>query len=165
MDQCWNFTKLRKMKPEVTSVLQVMAILPPSAGESNWTLNVGLSINYYNHYWSHCNWSIPVRPVVHVPVQKVNASPGRKVQIECNIESYPRADVSWEFTAERGEPPLPILSDNKWVSGAKYFLIFSEIIFRYTKEEFLLSEYTTRTVLSIKNFTKEVTIKTPCVLF
>jgi len=81
---------------------------------------------------------IKFRPVVHVPVQKVNASPGRKVQIECNIESYPRADVSWEFTAERGEPPLPILSDNK-----------------YTKEEFLLSEYTTRTVLSIKNFTKE----------
>lgn len=52
--------------------------------------------------------------MIHVPVQKVNASPGRKVQLECNIESYPRADVSWEFSSERGSPALAIESDNKY---------------------------------------------------
>ena len=35
-----------------------------------------------------------VRPIVHVPVQKVNAISGRRVQIECNIESYPRYNQS-----------------------------------------------------------------------
>ena len=56
---------------------------------------------------------ISVRPLVHVPVQKVNASPGRKVQIECNIESYPRADITWEFTGDRAQPPTTIESDYK----------------------------------------------------
>lgn len=70
-----------------------------------------------------------VRPVVHVPVQKVNAMSGRRVQIECNIESYPRypvnisrpvqlnrlfrADMSWEFTSERGVPSQPLESNKK----------------------------------------------------
>ena len=46
--------------------------------------------------------------------------------------------MTWDFSGERGEPPTPLDSDLK-----------------FTKEEFLLSQYTTRTVLSIKNFTKE----------
>ena len=58
-----------------------------------------------------------------VPVPKVLGQAGRKVQLECNIEAFPRAKVSWEFSSERGQAPVPILSSQK-----------------YNKEEFLLRE-------------------------
>ena len=54
-----------------------------------------------------------VRPLVHVPVQKVSASPGRRVQLECNVEAFPRAEVTWEWRGERGAPPTRIESDSK----------------------------------------------------
>ena len=74
-----------------------------------------------------------------VPVQKVTAMQGRKVQLECNVEGFPRPEISWEFSPERGEEGMIIHTDK-----------------RYIKEEFLLSEYTTRTVLTINEFSKKV---------
>ena len=67
--------------------------------------------------------------------------PGRKVQLECNVEGFPRAEISWEFSPERGELGISIQTDE-----------------RYIKEEFLLSEYSTRTVLTINEFSKRVNI-------
>jgi len=81
---------------------------------------------------------VKFRPVVSVPVQKVTAMQGRKVQLECNVEGFPRPEISWEFSPERGEEGLIIHTDK-----------------RYIKEEFLLSEYTTRTVLTINEFSKK----------
>ena len=72
-------------------------------------------------------------------MQKVTALPGRKVQLECNVEGFPRAEISWEFSPERGELGISIQTDE-----------------RYIKEEFLLSEYSTRTVLTINEFSKKV---------
>ena len=48
-----------------------------------------------------------------MPVQKVSASPGRRVQLECNVEAFPRAEVTWEWRGERGAPPTSIESDSK----------------------------------------------------
>ena len=61
--------------------------------------------------------------MVKVPVPKLSARAGTRVQMECNIEAFPRAEVSWEFSPERGQAPVPILSSQK-----------------YNKEEFLLRE-------------------------
>ena len=77
--------------------------------------------------------------MVKVPVPKLSARAGTRVQMECNIEAFPRAELSWEFSSERGEEPRPVETDRK-----------------YNKEEFLLSQYSTRTVLTISNFSKEV---------
>ena len=88
---------------------------------------------------SQYNSPISVRPVVSVPGPQVTAMAGRKVQLECNVEAFPRAEVTWEFSSERGETPRPL------ESGLKY-----------NTEEFLLSQYSTRTVLTITNFSKEV---------
>lgn len=74
-----------------------------------------------------------------MPVPKVVARAGSRVQMECNIQAFPRAELSWEFSSERGEEPRPLQTGGK-----------------YNKEEFLLSQYNTRTVLTIANFTKEV---------
>ena len=70
---------------------------------------------------------------------QVSAMAGRKVQMECNVEAFPRAEVTWEFSSERGETPRPL-----------------ETSMKYNTEEFLLSQYSTRTVLTISNFSKEV---------
>ena len=78
--------------------------------------------------------------MVKVPVPKLSARAGTRVQMECNIEAFPRAELSWDFSPERGAEPRPLESSLK-----------------YNKEEFLLSQYSTRTVLTITNFTKEVT--------
>ena len=77
--------------------------------------------------------------MVSIPGPQVSAMAGRKVQLECNVESFPRAEVTWEFSSERGETPRPLQSSLK-----------------YNTEEFLLSQYSTRTVLTITNFSKEV---------
>ena len=79
--------------------------------------------------------------MVKVAVGKLKAKAGARVQLECNVEAFPRAELSWEFSSERGEEPRPLETNQK-----------------YNKEEFLLSQYSTRTVLTIENFTKEVAI-------
>ena len=71
-----------------------------------------MHLKYYIHTVLY-----PVRPLVHVPVQKVSASPGRRVQLECNVEAFPRAEVTWEWRGERGAPPTRIESDSKCEDG------------------------------------------------
>ena len=82
---------------------------------------------------------LAVRPIVTVPVQKVTAQGGRRVQLECNVEGFPRPEISWEFSSERGELGVAIHTGG-----------------RYIKEEFLLSADSTRTVLTINEFSKSV---------
>ena len=73
--------------------------------------------------------------MVTVPVQKVTAYPGEKVTLECLTESFPRGIHYWE----RGDTGQMIYNDDK-----------------FNKEEFLTELYTTKTVLTITNFTKQV---------
>ena len=66
--------------------------------------------------------------MVHVPVQKVTAMPGRKVQLECNVDSFPRAEISWEFSPERGEVGVNIQTDDRW-GREKMAIMNSTVLF------------------------------------
>ena len=100
------------------------------------TLNSGLATQCYENIF---HFIFAVRPIVTVPVQKVTAQGGRRVQLECNVEGFPRPEISWEFSSERGELGVAIHTGG-----------------RYIKEEFLLSADSTRTVLTINEFSKSV---------
>ena len=88
-----------------------------------------------------------------------------KTMFSLQVESFPAADITWEFTPERGEVATAL--DN----GLRLFVWLVMLVggvsrpscFRYVKEDFILTDYssndhTTRSVLSIKQFQKKVGI-------
>jgi len=80
---------------------------------------------------------VKFRPVVNVLDQHVTSVEGKTISLSCEIESYPRAEIFW---VKRDVPYQPIQT-----SG------------RFIKEDFHVTDYKTKTVLTIYNYTNQDT--------
>ncbi|XP_023341856.1 lachesin isoform X2 [Eurytemora carolleeae] len=78
---------------------------------------------------------VKFRPIVTVPNQHIRGVLGKTIGLECEIESFPRAEISW---VKRDPPYDPIETGG-----------------RFIKEDFHSTDYKTKSVLTIYNYTNQ----------